>query len=167
MIMICTEDTRDFPVIAEINRQAFGGESEARLVEKLRASGAVIYSMVAKEEGHVLGHILLSPVTIEGSTLKGIGLGPLAVLKAHRRKGIGSLLVKAGLSVSRDEGYQFAVVTGNPQYYSRFGFEKASNFGLKSEFPGPDEVFMARALQPGALAGVSGVVHYLPEFKEV
>ncbi len=167
MIIICTEAVNDFPAIAEINREAFGRENEARLVEKLRTSGKPILSLVAKEGTQVLGHIMLSPVTLEGSTLKGIGVGPLAVRKERRRRGIGTLLMKAGLSACRDEGYMFAVVVGDPKYYSHFGFEKASDMGLKCDFAVPDECFMARALQPGALYGISGTVHYLPEFNEV
>jgi putative acetyltransferase len=167
MIIMCTETEQDIPAVAEILRRAFGGEEEALLVEKLRASGASIISMVAKEDGRVAGHILLSPVTLEGSPLKGVGLGPLSVAVDRRRRGIGTLLVKAGLSSCRDMDYDFAVVVGEPAYYSRFGFEKGSTLGLKCALPVPDDVFLARALKPGILQGVSGTVHYLPEFGEV
>lgn len=167
MIIICTESSSDFSAIARLNREVHGRDDEAQLVEKLRASGAPVLSLVAKEDGQVLGHALFVPVTIEGSPLKGIGLGPLSVPREQRKREVDSLLIKAGLASCRDEGYGFAVVTGEPEFYARFGFELAGNLGLRSKLPAPDGAFLARALQPGALQGTSGLVCFLPEFEHL
>ena len=58
-------------------------------------------------------------------------------------------------------------IDGHPEYYPRFGFAPASRFGLRSEYDVPDEVFMARELREGGLAGCSGTVAYEPEFARV
>jgi putative acetyltransferase len=52
-------------------------------------------------------------------------------------------------------------------YYARFGFSKASHFGVRYERPGVDEAFMALELTPGALENASGVVRYVPAFSEL
>ena len=164
MIIVGTESTNDAAAISELNREAFGGETEARIIEKLRDRGAPVISLVAKDDGRVVGHILFSPVTIEGAELKGAGLGPLAVVDSYRKKGVDTLLVKAGLESIRYDGYDFAVVAGDRDYYRRFGFEPAIVFNLRSELPVREEDFLARAIRPGSLNDVSGIVHYMPEF---
>jgi putative acetyltransferase len=92
----------------------------------------------------------------------------MAVLPERQRQGIGTRLVERGLSVLRDLGCPFVVVIGHSEYYPRFGFERASARGLASQWDGiPDDAFMVLALDAGALAGVTGVARYRPEFDEV
>jgi putative acetyltransferase len=98
----------------------------------------------------------------------GMGLAPMAVLPDRQREGIGSQLVRRGLDILRDRGCPFAVVVGHPEYYPRFGFERASQHGLKSQWDGmPDEAFMVIVMDAAAMAGVSGVARYRNEFDEV
>lgn len=70
-----------------------------------------------------------------------------------------------GLEECRRAGYQAVVVVGHADYYPRFGFRRASRFGLRCQFELPDEVFLALELQPGALAG-GGELRYAPAFSE-
>lgn len=56
------------------------------------------------------------------------------------------------------------MVVGHPDYYPRFEFVPAHTKGLTCEFAVPHEAFMVLELEPDALAGVSGVVRYRPEF---
>src|SRR5437899_10223267 len=76
---------------------------------------------------------------------------------------IGSKLIREGLERSKQAGYDAVVVLGDPNYYSRFGFVRAAAFGLHNEYGVHDE-FMVLPLHDGALARVSGMVKYLPEF---
>lgn len=112
----------------------------------------------------MLGHVLFSPVTLEGAA-GGVGLAPLAVRSDHRRKGIGAALVEAGIAACRRAGFGYAVVLGDPRYYKRFGFSRAASAGLGNEY-GADEEFMVLQLLPGALTGLSGKVRYCSEFAE-
>ncbi|MGH9833728.1 MAG: GNAT family N-acetyltransferase [Blastocatellia bacterium] len=168
-MIIRTETTGDMVAIRNINEQAFGRPAEANLVDALRRNGKVTLSLVAEDDGRIVGHILFSPVTIELSDdhFAGVGLAPVAVLPERQNRGIGSLLVKRGLERCREAGYQFAVVLGHPEYYPRFGFVPASRFNIKCEYDVADEVFMAMELQDGALGNCAGVVKYQVEFNEV
>lgn len=152
----------DIAAIHAVHVAAFPTDGEARLVDTLRSGGQAVISLVAMLESHVVGHVLFSPVTLEG-TSGGVGLAPLAVLPAHQRKGIGGALIEAGIEGCRNTGLQYAVVLGDPRYYGRFGFLRAMDAGLGNEY-GVDEEFMVLELQHGALHGVRGVVKYRSEF---
>ena len=126
-------------------------------------------SLVAVEDGRVVGHILFSPVTIESGerTFSAVGLAPMAVLPELQHRGVGSQLVKAGLDECRKAGCERVVVLGHPEYYPRFGFVPASRYGIGCEYDVPDEVFMALELREGVLLDCHGIAKYQPEFNEV
>lgn len=179
--------------IRRVNELAFGRPAEADLVEALRAAGAVFASLVAEEDGAVVGHILFSPATLISHSHKGqnttpiasndalnvatagpsgepmiiAALGPMAVLPAQQGRSIGSQLVRAGLEACRAAGYGLVIVLGHPGYYPRFGFRPSAPLGIRWEWDVPEEVFMVAELRPGALAGAEGVVRYRAEFDTV
>ena len=163
MVRIRPEGPDDAAAIHAVNAAAFPTAEEADLVDALRAAHAVILSLVADEDGSVVGHILFSPVTIDrpGASVIAIGLAPMAVAPPYQRRGIGEQLVTAGLDALRAAGEKAVVVLGHPAYYPRFGFRPAADFGLCWE-GGHDEAFFAIELTAGALAG-GGVVRYRPE----
>ena len=155
------EHASDAAVIRVILESAFPSAAEARLVDALRASSRLAVSMIAADVSGPVGHIAFSPVTVGHAT--GLGLAPMAVLPAHQNKGVGALLVREGLACCMQVGCGFVVVLGEPEYYGRFGFARASNYGLDNEY-GADEAFMALELQPGSLPAAGGLVRYAPEF---
>ena len=109
-----------------------------------------------------MGHILFSPVTTSPSSqAKGIGLAPVAVRSEAQSQGIGSGLIREGLHLCRELEYDYCVVLGNPKYYQRFGFEKASSFGLQNEY-GVDDAFMI--IRFSNRETVHGLVNYASEF---
>lgn len=175
MIFVRDESEADWPTVRQINELAFERPNEASLVDALRAAAHPHVSLVAVENGEVVGHIFFSPVSIEpedavstiATTAMAMGLAPMAVLPRDQNRGIGSQLVREGLEACRRLGCEIVVVLGHPDYYPRFGFVPASRKGLRSEYDVPDEVFMAMELVPGALGGGRGVVKYHPEFGKV
>ncbi|MCL1467778.1 GNAT family N-acetyltransferase [Argonema galeatum] len=171
MLTFSSETEDDIATIREVVTAAFGQTNEAQLVEAIRNSPNFIpeLSIVAKEDGNVVGHILFSPITIEAQEqISGAGaLAPLAVTPARQRQAIGTQLVQVGLSKCRNLGHSIVVVLGHPQYYRRFGFQTASKFGMQAPFPVPDEAFMVFELMPDALKNVSGIVRYPTYFDEV
>lgn len=167
-LTIRKEQSQDIEGIRRVNRAALGGEYEVEVVDQLRLNCPEILSLVACVGENIVGHILFSPAEIIQSdrlALSGMGLGPLAVLPDYQGLGIGSALCKEGLQHMELAGFPFVVVLGHPEYYPRFGFERASTHGVRSAFKDvPDEAFMMRIFDAEALAGVKGVAYYRPEF---
>jgi len=164
---IRAEQADDAEIVREILLAAFGREAEARLVDRLNASGKVVCSLIAEEEGRVLGHVVFSQVGMADGAAPVLSLAPLAVLPAFQRLGIGSALVSAGLQRMRLAGHARVVVLGDPAYYPRFGFVPASRFGLTCPFPVAEGAFMAMALARDAWRGVAGMVQYGHEFDDL
>ena len=166
-IVIRAEQPRDRRAVFEVHARAFPQLGEAKLVDALRAAGAATISLVAERDGRVVGHIVFSPVRVEGEggSFVAQGLAPMAVDPSCQREGIGSALVRAGLDACRDAGHTIAFVLGHPDYYPRFGFEAAASRGLHHEGGAAyAPAFFVAELAAGSLAGSAGVVHYRPEF---
>ncbi len=154
--------------IAAIYEQAFDTDAEATLVEALRASGVPSVSLVYEDGGKIVGHILFTQVDLIGddSGLKIAGLGPMGVLPRDQYNGVGSSLVEAGLDECKADGYGAAVVLGYTSFYPKFGFVPSVEFGIKTTFDVPEDVFMAQELIPGALQDKQGAVRFHQAFDE-
>ncbi len=155
--------------IAELNRQVFGRDLEAKLVESIRHSDRYIpeLELVAELNHAVVGHILFSYIDLVGQeNLQVLGLAPMAVQPEFQRQGIGSALVRMGLEAASSRGESIAIVLGHPQFYSRFGFEPSVGYGIESPFPVPESVFMVKTLK-NYQEQYKGKVVYPPAFNEV
>ncbi len=163
-MLIRHECPADLAAIGEVHRHAFERDGEARLVDRLRAAGLVVLSLVAEHQDAVVGHVLFTrlPIHTDDGVIDALALAPLAVIPAQQRRGIGSMLVRDGLAECRTAGESIVIVLGQPAYYSRFGFASDLTRNLRSPFRG--EAFMALELVPDALSGVLGEVRYPPAF---
>ena len=166
--MIRVEATSDIEAIRRVHELAFKSPTEPNLVDLLRSSGKATISLVAEEDGEILGHILFSPVQIDPPSLgwKALGLAPVGVIPERQRQKIGKALIWQGLERCKLSGATVVVVLGNPQYYAQFGFKRAKDFGLGNEYQVEDE-FMVVELIPGILEEVEGIVRYADEFSQV
>ncbi|HET7092365.1 MAG TPA: N-acetyltransferase [Thermomicrobiales bacterium] len=169
-VQIRQSRAEDGAAIHDVHALAFGRADEARLVAALQAATTAPVSLIATIDGEVVAHVHFSRVEIvadgESMPIRAYGLAPLSVLPAFQGRGIGSRLVREGLAACREAGAEAVVVLGDPAYYGRFGFRRASEFGLDNEY-GVDAEFMAIEVRPGALAGARGVVRYRPEFGDI
>lgn len=155
------ETRADIPVIREITLAAFGREHEADVVDKLRADESawieglsLVVADPAADGTPVLGHILLTRGHI-GDT-PALCLGPVSVRPERQRDGVGSAAVRAALAAAAARGERYVVLVGHPEYYPRFGFTRASAYGIRLSVEAPDEAVMALALDearplPGGL----------------
>jgi len=166
VIRIRVAGQADRDAIRAVQSAAFGRADEAELALRLWAREPACISLVAEADGAVVGHVLFSPVSVDGRRLEPspYGLGPVGVLPSLQRSGAGKALCRAGIDACRKAGAPFVVVLGHPPYYPRFGFVPAVRFGLTFADAPPRDAFMALELEPGALANASGRVRYAPEF---
>lgn len=165
--VIRREDAPDFSQVYEVERLAFGGPLQADLVEDLRGSASPQLSLVAEQEGEVVGHIFFSPVTFAREKAPPAAqLSPVAVAPACQGRGIGAALVREGLVECPDLGWSSVFLVGNPVYYARFGFQMAGPLGFSCG--GPHDAFLqVLELQPKALAGASGPVAFHAAFSRL
>lgn len=168
------ETPDDKAAIHEVTRAAFGRDVEADLVDNLRDGGHLMLSLVAEEDGRIVGHAAYSPGRIElsaGGEVAVAALGPISVLPDVQAKGIGGRLIERGFEECLALDLDLTFLLGHPSYYPRFGWVPAKALGVRwapdtSGHPNP--AFMVKELRPGALAaalhGGAGVFHYSPEF---
>jgi len=164
MVTIRPEQADDIPAVRRVHQAAFPSAEEADLVDRLRASGKATVSLVAHDGNEIVGHILFTPVTFDPpASVLAMGLAPMAVLPGHEKHGVGRRLVQNGLAECHSRGACLVVVLGDPPYYRRFGFERASRHGLRNEF-GVEEEFMVFMLDARAHPTPGTLVKYGPEF---
>ena len=162
-MIIRDEKPGDVPAIREVIAEAFkpmpySRQTEVAIYDGLRTAGAMTVALVAEEEGAVVGHIVLSHVTIGGASGDWLGAGPVAVRPDRQGRGIGRALVEAALERARRLGAPGCVLVGDPAFYGRFGF--TAREGLAHEGV-PDQFVMGVSL--GAPVH-EGTIRFHPAF---
>ncbi len=164
-MLIRTEAPADILPLDRLLKANFETDAEANLVMTLRENGQLTLSLVAcTDEGELVGHVLFSPVTLDGQDDGWQGLAPLSVAAQYRGQGIGRRLVEEGLTSLAELGYPVCVVLGEPDYYARLGFSAAHHYDMRCEWDAPLGAFQIQALYPDTLTGRHGVIAYCPEF---
>src|SRR5882672_2609069 len=167
LVEIRPERADDIPAVRRVHEAAFPTAAEADLVDRLRQSDKVAVSLVAEADGEIVGHILFSPVTFDPpASLVAFGLAPMAVVPGNEKHGVGRRLVQNGLAECHARDACMVVVLGDPPYYGRFGFERASRHGLRNPF-GVEDEFMVFMLEAGAHPTPGTMVKYAPEFDKL
>lgn len=171
-IIIRKETESDYLEVYKINESAFGRDTEANLVERLRKGKAFIpdLSLVARVENRIAGYILFSKIKIrdgQENDYDSLALAPLAVRPDLQRKGIGGKLITCGLIRAGELGYKSVIVLGDEHYYPRFGFAPCRKWNIKAPFNVPENVFMGIELVPDGLKDKTGTVIYPEEFNTV
>lgn len=158
------EAVEDHSQVYKVVRAAFASAEhsdgdEQDLVVKLRTSGAFVpeLSLVAVEDGNIVGHILFTRADVGGHTA--LALAPLSVLPAYQRRGIGLALMAEGHRIAKKLGFDYSVVLGHEKYYPKAGYCPASRLGIRPPFDVPDENFMALKLDAAAKP-LHGTIRY-------
>jgi len=169
------EKPSDYQAVFSVIEKAFRdtehtNHKEQFLVESLRNSFAFVeeLSLVAMSDHQIIGHILLTKIVIanEGARYDSLALAPVSVLPEYQGKGVGSKLINQAHQKAKSLGFKSIVLLGDPNYYSRFGYEPAHTFGISLPFDVPLEYCMAIELEDGALDDVNGEVIYPEEFSK-
>ena len=168
----------DTEPVREIVAAAFARDDEARLVDLIRDRGEALLELVAVDAGVVVGHIMVSPITLAEHTVDRsadyaghadyagpadyAGIAPLSVLPAQQGRGIGHALMVSAVKNCAAQGMLALFLLGAPDYYRRFGFV-SSHVG--NEY-GATDAFMHLELTPDVLDGVVGPARYVAAFDE-
>jgi putative acetyltransferase len=130
-MILRSEKTDDLEAISALHHAAFlnhpqhppgSGPVEHLIVERLRAAGGLVLSLLAEEDGATVGHIAMSPAVVGRDASHWYLLGPVGVLPAYQGRGIGSALVREALGEMKRRGASGIVLVGDPGFYERFGF---------------------------------------------
>lgn len=168
MLEIRQANKNDYEEIYNVVKTAFetaehcdGNEQD--LVVALRKGDNFIpeLSLVALKDNKIVGYILFTKIRI--GEYEEVALAPLGVLPKYQKKGIGSKLIKEGHIIAKKLGYHYSVVLGSNEYYSKFGYIPAVEYGIKAPFDVPSENFMAIKLNDTS-EDVQGIVKYAKEF---
>ncbi|MGG1637433.1 GNAT family N-acetyltransferase [Paenibacillus sp. NRS-1760] len=170
-IIIRPENNEDVNEIYHVVQKAFenadySDHDEHHLVNRLRLSANYIpeLSLVAEYEAEIVGHILFTEIKVGNQTL--IALAPVAVFPEMQSKSIGKQLIIEGHKIAARLGYKGSIVLGHDKYYPKFGYKKASQYGIEAPFEVSDDNFMALELIDAGLSDVHGVVEYAKAFFE-
>lgn len=144
-LIIRPESNADIDAIHDVTIAAFAmleisGHTEQFIVAALRAADALAVSLVAELDRRIVGHIAFSPVVISDGSPDWFGVGPLSVLPAFQRQGIGKALIKEGLSRLKSLNARGCCLVGHPEYYRKFGFRCTPGLAIEGV---PPEYFMA------------------------
>lgn len=168
MLKIRQESPNDYKEVYNVAKIAFkttehSDRNEHDLVTALRNSNNFIpeLSLVAIKDNKIIGYILFTKIKI--GEYEEIALAPLAVLPQYQRKGIGRKLIEEGHKIAKELGYHYSIVLGSENYYPKFRYVPAIQYGIKAPFEVPNENFMAIKLNDTD-AEIKGTVEYAKEF---
>jgi len=115
--------------------------------------------LIAIFEKEIVGHIISTRAKVRDSQNNEhevLCVGPFAVLPKFQTKGIGSKLLNESIIVAQELDYIGMILFGNPDYYHRFGFRNAKEYGMTTKDDQNFEPFMALEFQDNGLCGVKG-----------
>jgi putative acetyltransferase len=155
-IIIRNETDNDLNAITDVTISAFNTleishHTEQFIISALRAANALTLSLVAEVDDLIVGHIAFSPVTVSDGVENWYALGPVSVLPAYQRQGIGKSLVGEGLSRLRNLNAKGCCLVGHPDYYKKFGFRNIAGLSVEGV---PREVFFALSFDGNIPQGV-------------
>ncbi|HLW92575.1 MAG TPA: N-acetyltransferase [Roseiarcus sp.] len=160
MLDALIEDERvfDAPAREALLDEAFGLDRAAKTSQRLRDGRlpAEGLALVARDDGALIG--TLRCWNVKAGNRPAVLVGPVAVAKSHRSRGLGAALMREALWRAATRGHKAVLLVGDAPYYARFGFEASLTREL--DLPGPvdRERFLAFEIEGGALKGASGMV---------
>ena len=164
-MIVRPERPEDAAAIRNVLGAAFPSAAEADLVDRLRRDDDLALALVAENSGRIDGYAAFPKLIIEdlGSVHNVAGLAPVAVTPDWQRLGIGGALIREGHRLLHAQGYSLVFVLGDPNYYTRQGYDPDLALPFDCVYAGP--YFMALRLNESAPK--SGKVRYPAAFDEL
>jgi len=165
-LIIRNEQKEDYRAVEQLVREAFWnlyvpGCNEHFVLHNLRKSKDFVPELdfVAEKDGQIVGQIAYSRGIVRGNGREDeevISFGPVSVLRAIQRRGIGSALITHTIDLARAMGYLAICIYGDPRYYSRFGLRCAEKYDIRTADDKFAVALQVLELKQGSLRSVSG-----------
>jgi putative acetyltransferase len=157
-ILIRPERAEDHAAICDVTKRAFApmpyaDGDEQELIDKLREAGALALSLVAEKDGVLVGQVTFSPAFAADGSSGWYALGPVSVEPELKHQGIGSQLIRAGITWLRQQDAAGCVLVGNPAYYNRFGFRLFPELAPEGQPVEYFQILPFREAEPEAVVG--------------
>lgn len=133
--------------------------NEQTLIGKLRDAGALSLSLVAEQDGIVIGQVTLTPAFPLDGSAGWFALGPISVAPRFQGNGIGGLLIRAATEWMRTQDAAGCVLVGNPSYYGRFGFRPYPHLAPVGEPAEYYQILPLDEFEPMAVIGFHPLFH--------
>ena len=160
------ETPADYTAVELLTRESFWnvhvpGCDEHYLVRIMRSAPEFLpaLALVAERDGQIVGNIMYSKSAIvsdDGRRTETLTFGPLSVLPACQRQGIGKALMAESFCIAEALGYPAVLIYGDPENYKSSGFACCKHFGIHAGDGSFPVALLVRALRPNALDGISG-----------
>jgi putative acetyltransferase len=147
--------------VLDLNRLAFKGDEESRVIKNLARDNSILASFVAVDGDEIVGHILFSPLhlLVDGKRIDAVALAPMCVIPRMQKQGMGTQLVEHGIEQMKLAAQAAIIVLGHVNFYPRFGFRHDLVRNLACSF-NQYEAFMGLELRAGSLGGKPGTCTY-------
>ncbi|MGC2224537.1 MAG: N-acetyltransferase [Methylocella sp.] len=157
-LTVASESPADSWARERLLDEAFGAARSDKTAERLREGRlpAQGLALAAKDAGDLVATVRMWHIL--AGEVPALLLGPLAVAKAYRSRGLGRRLMAEALCRAARAGHKAILLVGDAPYYEPFGFTRRHTLGLS--LPGPFDAarFLGLELKGGTLNGVKGLV---------
>ena len=157
-LTIASESPADSWARERLLDEAFGAARSGKTAERLREGRlpAPGLALAATDAGDLVGTLRMWHVL--AGEVPALLLGPLAVAKAYRSRGIGRRLMAEALLRAASAGHKAVLLVGDAAYYEPFGFSRRHTLGLSLPGPVDEARFLGLELKGGALKAARGFV---------
>lgn len=169
-IIFRLENENDYRAVENLIRESFWnvyrpGCSEHYVIHVLRNDPAFIKELdfVMENDGELIGQNMFMKTVIncdDGKDIEVLTMGPICIANEYKRKGYGKILLDYSLEKAKELGFCAVLFEGNIDFYSKCGFDFASNFGIRyHDLPedADSSFFLCKELKEGYLDKVTGV----------
>jgi len=164
-VLLRPEEEKDYNSVEILTREAFWnvykpGCDEHLLIHNIRNKKEFIKELdyVAVFNNEIIGNIVYARAKIIGikEEYDIITFGPVSVLPAYQKKGIGKKLIEHTITKSKEMGFKAIIIYGNPKYYEKFAFKNSKEYKITDMEGNYNDALMALELYPNSLKNING-----------
>lgn len=169
-MIIRLEEEKDYFETENLTREAFWnvyreGCFEHLIIHNLRKDKSFVKELdyCIEIDNKIIANIVYAKgkLKLENGDIREILIfGPVSVLPKYQKKGYGEKLINYTIEKAKELGFDAIVITGNPNYYKKFGFESCSKYKIYYEGLDKNEeapFFMIKILNDNNIENLKGI----------